>query len=49
MDSARIIEDSHNLYSKPSKMVFICDDDDDDDTKMRQRRAERTKKSAVNI
>jgi hypothetical protein len=31
MDSARIIDDSHNLYSKPSKLVFIYDDDDDDD------------------
>jgi hypothetical protein len=29
MDSVRIIENSHNLYSKLGKLVFIYDDDDD--------------------
>ena len=50
MDSVRIIEESRNLYSKTSKLLFIYDDDDDDDDiKMRQRRTDRTKSSAVNI
>jgi len=31
MTSVSTIEDSCNLYSKPSKLVFIYDDDDDDD------------------
>ena len=30
MTSVSTIEDSCNLYSKPSKLVFIYDDDDDD-------------------
>ena len=33
MDSVRIIEESRNLYSKTSKLLFIYHDDDDDDIK----------------
>jgi hypothetical protein len=31
MDSVRIIEESRNLYSKTSKLLFIYHDDDDND------------------